>query len=59
VTKVSLHAAGLAAKARRRGAHRKRRERRPLPGMLMFQDGSTHRWIADMLLYRGRVPRRA
>jgi hypothetical protein len=46
VTKASLQAAGLVAKARRRGAHRKRRERRPLPGMLLFQDGSTHRWLA-------------
>jgi Helix-turn-helix domain len=48
VTKASLQAAGLVAKARRRGAHRKRRERRPLPGMLLFQDGSTHRWLAAL-----------
>jgi hypothetical protein len=41
VTKASLQAAGLVAKAKRRGAHRKKRERRPLPGMLLFQDGST------------------
>jgi transposase len=45
VTRLSLHAAGLVAKAKRRGAHRKKRARRPLPGMLLFQDGSTHRWI--------------
>ena len=48
VTKLSLQAAGLVTKAKRRGAHRKRRERRPLPGMLLFQDGSTHRWIAAL-----------
>jgi hypothetical protein len=48
VTKASLQAAGLVAKARRRGAHRKKRERRPLPGMLLFQDGSTHRWITAL-----------
>jgi hypothetical protein len=48
VTKASLQAAGLVAKAKRRGAHRKKRERRPLPGMLLFQDGSTHRWIAGL-----------
>jgi transposase len=48
VTKASLQAAGLVAKARRRSAHRKKRERRPLPGMLLFQDGSTHRWIAAL-----------
>src|SRR5271170_1328291 len=48
VTKLSLQAAGLAAKAKRRGAHRKKRVRRALPGMLLFQDGSTHRWIAAL-----------
>jgi hypothetical protein len=46
VTRLSLQAAGLVAKAKRRSAHRKKRVRRPLPGMLLFQDGSTHRWIA-------------
>lgn len=45
VTRLSLQAAGLVAKTKRGGPHRKRRERRPLPGMLLFQDGSTHRWI--------------
>src|SRR6516165_9684007 len=48
VTKASLQAAGLVAKAKRRGADRKKRARRPLPGMLLFQDGSTHRWIAAL-----------
>jgi transposase len=48
VTRLSLQAAGLVAKAPRRGAHRKKRVRRPLPGMLLFQDGSTHRWIAAL-----------
>jgi len=43
-----LQAAGLVTKAKRRGAHRKKRVRRPLPGMLLFQDGSTHRWIAAL-----------
>src|SRR6516164_8174149 len=46
VTKLSLQAAGLVAKAKRRSAHRKKRVRRPLPGMLLFQDASKHRWIA-------------
>lgn len=32
---------------RRRGPHRRRRERRPLPGMLLHIDGSTHRWLND------------
>ena len=48
VTRLSLQSAGLVAKAKRRGAHRKKRVRRPLPGMLLFQDGSTHRWIAAL-----------
>jgi transposase len=45
-TKRVLQAAGLVAKAKRRGAHRKRRERRPLPGMMLHQDGSRHEWVA-------------
>ena len=48
VTRLALQAAGLTSKTRRGGPHRKRRERRPLPGMLLFQDGSTHRWIAAL-----------
>ena len=48
VTRLSLQAAALVAKAKRRGAHRKKRVRRPLPGMLLFQDGSQHRWIAAL-----------
>lgn len=48
VTRLSLQAAGLVSKAKRRGAHRKKRIRRPMPGMLLFQDGSTHRWIAAL-----------
>src|SRR5258707_5262596 len=48
VTRLALQASGLAAKTQRRGNDRKKRERRPLPGMLLFQDGSTHRWIAGL-----------
>lgn len=33
-------------KAPRRGAHRRKRPRRPLPGMMLHQDGSTHEWVA-------------
>jgi hypothetical protein len=45
VTKLTLHAAGLVKPAVRRGAHRKKRPRRPLPGMLLFQDGSRFAWL--------------
>jgi transposase len=44
-TKLRLQAAGLIKKAERRGAHRKKRPRRPLCGMLLHQDGSPHRWL--------------
>ena len=42
--KLALQGAGLVATAPRRGGHRLRRARRPLPGMLLFQDASTHAW---------------
>jgi len=49
VTRLALQSAGLVAPHKRRGGtHRKRRERRPLPGMLLFQDGSSHRWIGAL-----------
>ena len=43
--KTILQNAGLVARAPRRGKHRRRRERRPLPGMMLFQDGSNHEWV--------------
>lgn len=45
VTKLTLHAAGLVRRAAKRSAHRKKRARRPLPGMMLHQDGSRHVWI--------------
>jgi transposase len=44
-TKAFLHGCGLRKPAPRRGAHRKKRPRRPLPGMLLHQDGSRHGWL--------------
>jgi transposase len=44
-TKLHLQWAGLAPKAPRKGAHRRKRERRPLPGMMLHQDGSRHQWL--------------
>src|SRR5437763_15217378 len=43
--------AGLVARERKRGVHRKRRQRRPLPGMLLHIDGSRHRWFQDERWY--------
>lgn len=44
-TKSVLHAAGLVRPAAKRSAHRKKRPRRPLPGMMLHQDGSRHLWL--------------
>lgn len=44
-TKNALQKAGLVRKAPRRGAHRRKRPRKPLPGMMLHQDGSTHQWV--------------
>src|ERR1700684_3905083 len=45
--KQALQAAGLVKRKARRGVHRKRRERRPLPGMMLHIDGSDHQWFQD------------
>jgi transposase len=47
----ALQGAGLVKKRKRRGPHRRRRERRPLPGMLLHIDGSKHRWFQDERWY--------
>jgi hypothetical protein len=49
--KSALQGAGLVARQRQRGAHRKRRPRRPLPGMLLHIDGSPHQWFQDERWY--------
>jgi transposase len=49
--KTVLQGAGLVARARKRGVHRKRRARRPLPGMLLHIDGSRHQWLQDERWY--------
>jgi len=45
-TKTLLQSKGLLVKAKKRGAHRRKRPRRPLPGMMLHQDGSRHEWLA-------------
>jgi len=49
--KTVLQGAGLVARQRQRGVHRKRRARRPLPGMLLHIDGSHHQWFQDERWY--------
>src|SRR5450755_1286585 len=49
--KRALQGSGLVAKGRKRGVHRQRRERRPLPGLLLHIDGSHHRWFGDERWY--------
>jgi hypothetical protein len=44
-TKTYLQNRGYIQKAPRRGAHRRKRPRKPLPGMMLHQDGSRHDWI--------------
>jgi len=44
-TKSVLHASGLVRPAPKRSAHRKKRPRRPVPGMMLHQDGSKHLWL--------------
>jgi hypothetical protein len=44
-TKTQLHTAGLVERAKRRGAHRRKRERKPCEGMMLHQDGSQHVWL--------------
>lgn len=43
--KKHLQAAGLVDRGKSKGAHRKKRERMPLEGMMIHQDGSEHEWV--------------
>jgi transposase len=45
VTKLHLHRSGLVRAATKRSAHRKKRPRRPMVGMMLHQDASTHAWL--------------
>ena len=49
--KQALQGAGLVARKKKRGPHRRRRPRRPLPGMLLHIDDSKHRWFQDDRYY--------
>ncbi len=47
--KNRLQEAGVVERAKRRGTHRKKRERCALPGMMIHQDGSRHEWVAGQV----------
>ena len=47
VTKLHLQREGLVMRAKTRSAHRKKRPRRPMVGMMLHQDASTHAWLPD------------
>ena len=49
--KTALQEAGLVERRKKRGSHRKRRPRRPLPGMMLHIDGSEHRWLGEERYY--------
>ena len=44
-TKRQLQASGLVDRARTRGAHRRKRPRKPCVGMMLHQDGSRFEWL--------------
>jgi transposase len=46
--KNRLQEAGLVAKSKGKGKHRKRRDRAPWPGMMLHQDGSPHQWVSGV-----------
>lgn len=49
--KAALQGAGLVKKAKKRGKHRKRREPRPMTGMMLHIDASKHQWFGDHRWY--------
>lgn len=46
--RIVLEEAGIVEKSPARGKHRRKRERRPMTGMLLHIDGSTHTWIEGL-----------
>ena len=53
--KTALQVAGLVKRYRKRGSHHKKRERKPLPGMMMHVDGSRHQWIPGLESYQDLI----
>jgi hypothetical protein len=44
-----LQEAKLVVRSKARGKHRKKRERKPLAGMMVHQDASTHEWVPEQI----------
>jgi transposase len=53
--KAALQNAGLAKREAKRGPHRRKRPRRPIPGMMLHVDGSRHRWIPGLEQYQDLI----
>jgi transposase len=53
--KTALQNAGLVKRYAKRGPHRRKRPRRPLPGMMLHVDGSRHRWISGLDQYQDLI----
>lgn len=47
--RITLQKQGLVHKSKKKGAHRCKRPRQPMPGMMIHQDASTHQWIEGIL----------
>lgn len=50
-TKLALQGAGLAEKAPSRGKYRRKRERRPMRGMMLHLDASRHEWLPGLPMW--------
>src|SRR5882672_6926008 len=53
--KTALQNAGLVKREAKRGPHRRKRPRRPIPGMMLHVDGSRHRWIPGLDQYQDLI----
>jgi transposase len=49
--RLALEAAGIVEKAPGQGKHRRKRERRPMTGMLLHIDGSRHQWVEGLTMW--------
>ena len=43
--RLTLQRHGLTHRSKKKGTHRRKRPRQPMPGMMIHQDASTHQWL--------------